>query len=147
MKVTIEDQTMTPDDRQKFVDIVERMAKTFGAESIEVVYKGEKRRTYNQNRAMWLWLTQVALGLNAAGLEQRAVMSKMREGFDVPWTKDTAKENLYKPIMEAMTGKRSSTELDTVEPSLVCDTLGRWLSENFGYEPPPWPSVETMRRV
>ena len=135
----------TADDYKAVAAALEMYLRELDYADYKVSYpKGN--RTVTQNSAMWQWLTMVAEGLNDAGLEQRTVLSKMREGFDVPWNKDTAKQNMYNPIMEAMTGKTSSTELDTVEPSKVCETLGRWLSSELGYVPPPWPSIENQDR-
>lgn len=119
-----------------------------GTVKLEIVSTDEKQRTNQQNKALHQWLGMLAEELNGAGLEQYVVFEeirKQRAGFDVPWNTHRAKENLYKPVMEKMTGKDSTTEMDTKEPSEICDVLGRWLSEQFGITPPAWPSVENQR--
>ncbi len=69
--------------------------------------------------------------LNNSGYEIKKVMAVKQ--VDVPWTTDTIKELLYKPIMQAMhPGKTSTTQLDTKEISEVWEVLNRHLAENFG---------------
>jgi hypothetical protein len=97
-------------------------------------------RTQRQNNALHLVLGGLAETLNDSGLETKAVMS-VKE-VDVPWTKETVKALLYKPILEAMTGKDSTTEMDTVEPGKVYDVLCRHLSEKLGVVCPPWPHID-----
>ena len=72
----------------------------------------------------------LAEALNDAGYEMKAVLQV--KSVDVPWTKETVKEVLYKPIAAAMLEKDSTTELDTAEISKVWDVLNRHLGENFG---------------
>ena len=136
----------TADDYKAVAAALEMYLRELDYADYKVSYPKDSM-TATQRGSLWLWLTLVAEGLNDAGLEQRVVMAKMSAGFDVPWNKDTVKQNMYHPIMESMTGKTSTTKLDTVEPSKVCDTLGRWLSEKFpGYVPPAWPSIENQSR-
>ena len=92
--------------------------------------------TQKQINSLHLWLGQVAEYLNSCGLDQRKVL---REDVSIDWTKESAKTYLYKPILEAMTGKKSTMDQDTVEPSKVADTISRHMGEKFGVTLPPWP--------
>lgn len=91
------------------------------------VSSADKARTLTQNRALHLWFDMLASALNDAGFDQVKVIEMMRDGIDIPWSKETVKQVLYKPILEAMTSKTSTSEMDTVETSDVYDTLSRWL--------------------
>ena len=98
-------------------------------------------RTSQQNRALHVFLGQLADVLNEAGLEQRTVMAAMTEGVERPWSTATTKENLWRPLQVAMTSKESTTDITTVEPSEIHKVLTRWLLNTFpGITVPAWPS-------
>ena len=88
------------------------------------------KRTHQQNNALHKGFQLLAEALNDAGYEMKAVLA-VKE-VDVPWTKESVKEVLFRPIMSAMTEKGSTTELNTVEVSDVWLVLMRHLGENFG---------------
>jgi hypothetical protein len=92
----------------------------------------EKQRTDQQRKAIEVMCREYAFYLNAAGLEQRAVFAKMRDGVDIPWSQETVKENLLKPIVKAMFDKDSTADLETDQVSKVYETLNRWTSEKLG---------------
>ena len=83
-----------------------------------------------QNKALHLGFQLLADALNDAGYEMKAVLAA--KSVDVPWTKESVKEVLFRPIMSAMTEKGSTTELGSVEVNEVWDVLLRHLGENFG---------------
>ena len=95
--------------------------------------------TRTQQNALHKGFELLAEALNDAGYEMKAVLA-VKE-VDVPWTKESVKEVLFRPIMSAMTEKGSTTELGTVEVSEVWDVLNRHLGENFGVTV-PFPSDE-----
>src|SRR3990167_10801074 len=97
-------------------------------------------RTDQQNKALWLLFTQLAEELTLAGLDMRKTLEPE---IDIPWSKDTVKEYLWKPIMEAQLGKKSTTELTTQEIDKVFGTLNKHIGEKFGLHI-SFPSVETL---
>lgn len=126
----------------------------------------EKRRTALQNRSLHKWCELMAIALNDAGLDMKAVLfgrveqevmeyldtacpiikddvqgifDSFQERFDLPWTKTSVKDSLWRPVQIAMMDKESTTELETVDPSVICDTLNRHFSEKHGVYV-PWPS-------
>ena len=105
---------------------------------IEIKHKGG-RRTSLQNNSLHLFLTQLAAELNAAGYDMRKTL---KPGVEIPWTTVSAKEHLWRPIQEALTGKESTTEITTVEPTIIHETLSRHLGAKLGVICPPWPSRE-----
>jgi hypothetical protein len=96
-------------------------------------------RTDQQNKALHVWLREVGEELNAAGLDMRKTL---KQEVEIPWTEDRVKEFIWYPVMEAATGKESTTKLTTVEISEVHDILSRHLGEKFSIYV-PWPSYET----
>lgn len=101
--------------------------------------KKEKQRTDQQNKSLHLYFTQLAETLNDAGLDMRKVL---RPSIDIPWSGETIKEYLWKPIMEFQLQKSSTTELTTKEIDEIYDTINRHLSEKFGITV-EWPSNES----
>lgn len=101
---------------------------------------GNMRRTDAQNRSLYRGFELLAEALNNAGLDKQAVFRIKK--VSVPWTKTGVKEDLYAPIMEAMYGKGSTTELERVEVSKVWDVLMRALGENLAFPYIPFPSED-----
>ena len=88
------------------------------------------KRTSVQNAALHKGFQLLAESLNDAGLDMKKVFEV--KTVSIPWTKESVKEVLFRPIMSAMTEKGSTTELNTVEVSDVWLVLMRHLGENFG---------------
>jgi len=102
--------------------------------------KEEKQRTLKQNSSIHLYLTNLAEELNLAGLDMRKTL---KPTINIPWTMNTAKEYLYKPVVKLVTGKDSTTQLTTKEIDLVFDTINRHLGEQFGLHV-EFPSIDTI---
>ena len=102
---------------------------------ITTVRKG-KQRTLTQNNSLHLFCEMLADQLNASGLDMRKVM---KPEVEIPWTMGSVKENLWKPLQEAIIGKASTTEADRVEYSTVHEVLGRHLAKTQGIAIPEWP--------
>lgn len=100
----------------------------------------KKKRTPAQNRAIHVLFNNLADQLNEAGLDMVAVM---KHGVEIPWTGDLVKENLWKPLQQAMLQKKSTTQLTTKDIDKVFETLNRHLAEklNIAIE---FPSIETI---
>ena len=90
-------------------------------------------RTMPQNSALNASLRTLAETLNESGLDMRLVL---KEGVMIDWTQETAKEQLFRPIMTASTGKTSTTQLSTIEMSQCWDVLQRHLGEKFAIHVP-----------
>ncbi len=96
----------------------------------------DKPYTKKQRGSLHLWCDMVADTLNDAGLDMRVVL---KPTVAINWNRYTVKENLYKPILLAMSGKDSTEEQSTIEPTVVVDYLNRHLGEKFGVTLPAWP--------
>lgn len=95
-----------------------------------------KQRTLTQNRALHLFCQWLADTLNEAGYDMRKTL---REDVEVPWTQQSVKEYLWRPIQIAMTDKHSTTEITTVEPTDIHAVLSRHLGQRLGIVCPEWP--------
>ena len=99
-----------------------------------------KIRTRRQNKALHLFFQHVADSLNDAGLDMKAVL---KPEVDIPWSKDTVKEYLWRPIMRIFTNKESTTEMTTKELDEILDILTRHLGEKFGVKI-KFPSIDEV---
>lgn len=91
-----------------------------------------KIRTGQQRKAIEVYCRELAKAFNDKGLDQRAVMAKMKDGVEIPWRQESVKANLFKPIVDSLFGKDSTTKLERPEVSRVYDVLNRWTSNTFG---------------
>lgn len=105
---------------------------------IDIKRKGGKR-TLSQNAALHLWCRMLADQLNDAGLDQRKVL---KPGVEIPWSGDAVKDRLWRPIQEALTGHKSTTDISTVDPTAIHETLCRHFADKFGVACPAWPTRE-----
>jgi len=108
------------------------------------ILKKKKERTIPQNNALHLDFTFLAKRLNEMGLDQRKVL---KPAIDIPWTTESVKKNLFTPIMKAMYGKTSTTQLTKTDGEIesVRDVLFFNLGEKFGVEYYPFPHVDKKK--
>lgn len=102
--------------------------------------KEKKLRTLCQNKALHLYFTMLADEFSDAGLDMKRVL---KPEIAIKWTPEAVKEYLWKPIMEAMFQKKSTTELNTNEITKVYEVLNRHSAEKFGIGI-QFPSVESL---
>lgn len=126
------------DSRLKALAYVQKclVAPKMAPQSVE---KPPSKRSSAQNNALHKGFQLIADTLNDAGLDMRAVL---KPSVDIPWSVESVKEYLYKPIMKLKTGKESTTELEKTsgEISEIWDIMFRFLSENHGIDYIPFPS-------
>ena len=103
--------------------------------TLKLTIEARDRRTLTQNSALHLYCEQVAHALNDAGL---SVNTFFKEGFEVPFSKEIVKENIWKPVQEAVIDKKSTAEANKLEYGEVYDHVNRKLSE-YGIHV-EWPS-------
>jgi len=100
---------------------------------VEMECTTARTRTARQNRALHVYLRLLGEALNSAGLDQRKVL---KPSFPIPWTTESTKENLFKPIMKAMFEIESTTKLERHQVSQVYDVLNVRFSEKYGISVP-----------
>ncbi len=100
-----------------------------------------KKRTTQQNKAYWLFCSQLAEILNLSGLEMKKVL---KPEIEIPWTRQSIHDFLWVPIQKAMYKKESTTELDKHgEIDKIHEVLMRHLGQKFGVEYLPFPSISS----
>ena len=88
----------------------------------------------------------IADGLNELGIDQKVVFDARETSVLTKWSGDSVKESLYRPLMFALTKKKSTTQLNKMEVSLVDEKLDMWFAENFPeFEYPPFPNRELLK--
>lgn len=97
-----------------------------------------KQRTSKQSKALHLYCQLLADALNDAGFDMKTIL---KPTVDIPWTMETVKEFLWRPVQKAYLMKESTTELNTMNPGDVYEILNRHLSEKFGITV-EWPSLK-----
>ncbi len=104
--------------------------------------KEQKLRTEQQNKALHLYFQWLADELNNAGLDMRKTL---KPEIDIPWSKSSVKEYMWKPVQKMVLDKNSTTQLKKGEKEIdkVYDTLNRYLLEKFGVHI-PFPSIESF---
>ena len=108
--------------------------------------KPEKIRTIKQNRSMWKWAKNMADALNASGFDKRkfyeAVLSK--GGQDLPWSKESVIDDLWRPYQEAITGKKSTTKPSTSQYIEIYDHVNHGVSRMTNGISVQWPCRESQ---
>ena len=91
------------------------------------------QRTLKQNSAMHKYFALLATALNDAGLDMRRLL---KAGVDIPWTQNSVKESLWKPIQEVVKGEKSTTKLERKDVSEIYEILTRHLTQKHGINVP-----------
>tara|TARA_R110002074_G_scaffold307570_1_gene478418 strand:- start:840 stop:1217 length:378 start_codon:yes stop_codon:yes gene_type:complete len=105
--------------------------------------KKPQPKTDAQRSAVHLWIREVAGVLNDAGLEKRVVIEALgKRGIDMPWSEESFKADIYKPIFQSVFAKESTEEASTTDHDKIYNGLIRWFGQEFGVELPPFPSQE-----
>lgn len=100
------------------------------------------KRTLSQNSALHLWLEQIAKELNSHGITLKAVVKDLPQA-ECMATKENLKECVFRPIMNALYDKQSTTELyKTGEIDKVVEVMNKYFSEHWEMAIPPFPSLE-----
>ena len=91
------------------------------------------QRTSQQNRALHKDCALIAEKLNDAGLDMRTMI---KPNINIPWTTEAVKECIWKPIMKALYGHSSPTELAKIEGEIdkIHQVIMRELGEKYGIE-------------
>jgi hypothetical protein len=84
-------------------------------------------RTTLQNNSMHRYFGLLAKELNDAGLEIH--MEYLGKSIEVPWTTESVKERIWKPVMLASTGHTSTTKLDRKDVSEIYEVIHRFMAQ------------------
>ena len=101
----------------------------------------EKPRTPSQNKALWLYLTQLANELNQAGVDQKLFIEKLK-GWEVPITKEFL-HTIWKMKQQKMFGTDSTRELSSDQVTQVYETINNFTGTQFGVSD-AFPSMDSL---
>lgn len=108
--------------------------------AIKVSVKSAKTRTIKQNSSIRLYCSQLKKAFNDAGFDMNIVLA---EGTQISWSDYTVMEYIWRKVQKSLTGKTSSTELETKEVGVIYDEINKYVSETFGLFV-PWPCIDTL---
>lgn len=98
----------------------------------------KKPKTEKQFNALHVLCGDIAEKLNKAGLDMKKIL---KPEVDIPWSKQSVKDFLWRPLQKVMTGKKSTTDLTTDEVTKTYEVLNKFLGEKHGVHI-PFPSNE-----
>lgn len=104
----------------------------------------DSQRTNQQNKALHTFFELVAEALNEAGLDMRKTL---KPEIEIPWSKETVKEFLWRPVQKMQLDKKSTMELTTKDIDVIYDTLNRFLSKHGIHIDFPHNDFESMPEV
>jgi len=84
--------------------------------------------TGQQRKALHKFYELLAVELNSAGLDQRLVL---KPSISIPWTKESVKNQLWRPVQDAMLGKHSTEDMNITEVNIVYEALSKGIGEKF----------------
>lgn len=130
---------LVPDNTKEWLDYLISMD---GQKLVLDIKKETGVRTDDQNRSLHLYYEHLAQALNEAGHTFKFQLGDKTVELD--WDKDLIKQNIWKPIQKALTGKGSTKNLDKVsEIDRIYDHLNRFFSAKPFFIHVPFPSEET----
>jgi len=124
---------------QTFEDFM-RFAKALYEKEKYVMWRWNtgKQRSELQNNALHLYCEQLAEALNDGGYD---FMQVMNTDAELPWSKPSVKEFLWRPVQIAITGKSSTTRPTREEYPQIYEALNRHIATKWGVGV-PWPVKE-----
>lgn len=93
--------------------------------------ENKQQRTPVQNRSIHKLFMILSDQLNTLGLDMRVVL---KPSYNIWWTPEMIKRDLWKPLQKVMLDKDSTTELTTDEVSKVFEQLAHIIGEKHGVE-------------
>jgi len=114
----------------ELIEHIKRERRKHGKVMVQFIH--DDQRTSLQNNALHLYCQHLADDLNAAGFDMSLVLDKLSKTAEIPWTKLTVKERLWRPVQEAMTGLASTKDAPKPSYAQIYQALSKILAENFG---------------
>jgi hypothetical protein len=95
--------------------------------------------TKSQRGALHVWCAQCAHTLNEKGLYRERPNILGCGTQTIPWTMETFKEDVYKFVLNSITGKNSTEEQSSIEPSDVVEVIRTAYQSKLNVDLPVWP--------
>jgi hypothetical protein len=100
-------------------------------------------RTSAQHRSLMLYETELARAMVEKGIDLRTFL---KEGIEIPATKQLVHDHIVKPIIKAMFNKNSTTELEVHEISELYDVINKNIGEKAEIHV-PFPSADSVQFI
>ena len=108
-------------------------------------YSTGRQRTNAQNDSIHLFCRMIADAANGAGYEMKIGSPLLSFNVEVPWTQESVKERIWRPVQTAKyPDRKSTTKLERGEVSEIADVIIRHLGETKGLII-SFPSIESKR--
>lgn len=117
-------------DLQRLVNLLFEVADE--NESFQVQIKIDQTRSEKQNNALHKYFELLAQELNVAGYTVVPVVRELKNNPDIPWTKSTVKEILWKTIQKHVVGHDHTSKLEKPQVARIYDVVHKFTSERFG---------------
>ena len=98
-------------------------------------------RTVIQNASIHLWCEQIATELNKENFFIQNVIK-----MNTKWSMIKVKELIFKPVVQSLYTKDSTTKLNKDEFEKIIDTLVRYMAQK-GVEIPEFPNREQLDKI
>ena len=105
---------------------------------VQVKWSTGKSRTTTQNSSLHKYCDLLAVELNGRGLD---MVKTLKPGVEIPWSKVSVKEHIWRPVQEVHFGVKSTKKLERLDVSIIYDVINRHLSDKFGVHV-PFPSKD-----
>ena len=111
---------------------------------LEFHWTAGKQRSRAQNNALHLWLGRLCKVLNEAGLDMVTALDKLStRGVHIPWTVESAKNHLWRPVQRKMFEQESTTKPNTKQYVEIYKVLDEALQSKFGADAHvEWPTSD-----
>lgn len=86
-------------------------------------------RTLQQNKALHKFCSMLADEFGARGLDMKAVL---KPEVEIPWTTESVKNHIWRPVQEIMTDIESTADLSTTDVNAIYQVVARHLAEKHG---------------
>ena len=135
-------KTITVNSDKAFFGAIREIQEAYeSAKYINIQIDTGRQRTDQQRKAIEVFCNQLAEVLNDGGFDMQAVF-QVKE-VSVPWSQETVKDILFKPIAKALFSVNSTVNLERGDCGRVHEVLCRQLASSLGVTCPDWPSKDS----
>lgn len=107
---------------------------TLNDQECTVTIETKKQRTGAQRRSIELFCKMLAGRLNETGMDMVRSIKILRKAPEVaiPWSQETVKDFLWRPVQKAMFDVESTRDLTTIQVDQVQNVLNKNLADKLG---------------
>lgn len=93
----------------------------------------ENKRTVQQNKRLHQWMRELSEEFNNRGLYVQQVL---KPTWEIEWTEDLVKDNIIRPLAEAVAKTDKTSELSKEQLQKILDTVDKNLLQKFDIDLP-----------